>query len=244
MKPKSNVQKELRRIQKYLSAQKRKYGDRILNIDEIDPKAILSKYKTKSVQLKHLKELTAQALQEQLKILDEETGEVVSLREQQRRNRSDVQIQNRKSAQQFWGGDTEEYYPLKEEIEFNNMGEDLANMIGESWNYQEFSLGNYKLLQDILDEQLAMKRKFGDAYKVAGRERAALVQNWLNKLVEEQGLGKVAQMINRYAGENPLNRQEIFYKEGSNTEFMYRAMNYLDVDDDTRRELYKTIDGV
>lgn len=242
MKKKSDVQKEVRRIQKYLSSLKRKYGDRILNLDDFDPKKITSKYKTKSVQLKHLKELTAQAIQSQLQMYDEETGEIVNLREQQRRNRSESQAQSQESKRKFWSG--EDYLPLKEELEYNNLGEDIATMVGEEWNYQEFSLGNYKELNKIIDDQLAMKKgkMFSNMRRVEGRERGALVQNWLTKLTEEVGLDKVAQMINRYAGENPMNRYEIFYKEGANTEFMFRAMEYLDVDDETRRELYKKLD--
>lgn len=253
MKPKSNVQKEMRRIRRYINAQKRKYGDLLLLSDDTNPESIISKYKTKSVQLKHLQELSTKELQRRIRILDPFTGEITSLSQAQKQTRSQSQKQARKSSERFWSGgeepveqDTEDYFPLKEEIELNTMGEAMANMIGETWNYQEFSTANYKALREMIEEELEMKgkQKYGDAYKTTHHQRGALVQGWLDNLVEKVGLANVASMINRFAGENQFNREALFYKEGSNTEFMYRAMDYLEVDDETRKKLYEYLETV
>ena len=229
------------------------YGDLLLLPPDIDPSIIISKYKTKAVQLKHLQELSAKELQHKIRVLDPFTGEITSLRETQSQKRSQSQKQAKQSSKDFWSGDsqdvageTDEYFPLKEEIEFNTMGEAMADMVGETWNYQEFSTANYKALREMIEEELEMKgkQKYGDAYKTAHHERGATVQSWLDNLVEKVGLANVASMINRFAGENQFNREALFYKEGSNVEFMYRAMDYLEVDDETRTKLYEYLETV
>ena len=258
---KSNVMAEVIRINMYLKKLRRKYGDRLLNIEDVSPDNITQKYKTAKARLTRLQALTPKTIKEKLKVVDTSTGEIISVREQERRVRSESQKQSRESAQRFWSGEETitkddvqldvEYLPLKEEIEYNRMGEELSTMVGEDWNYQEFSTANYRELKSIVEQQFEMvddsgkeQNKYGDAYKVKSRERALVVQNWLAKLTDKVGLGKVAQMINRYAGENSMTRMDIFYREGQNLEFMYRAMNYLDVDDDTRKELYNIIEQV
>lgn len=245
----SNIQKEVKRIKKYINAQKKKYGERFLS-SAVNPEDILTKYKTKSVQLKHLKELTSKNLKEKIVILDESTGEVQSLKETQRQTRSEAQIKSRKSRQAFWSGEenpseeiSEEYYPSKEEIEYNNLGEALASSAGEPWQYQEFSKANYNALREYISDELGMhgKQRYGDAYAKEHQERGGVVQRWLDALVERYGLDAVALMINDFAGQNSFSRESIFYNVGNNTEFIVRAMNYLPISQEERAEIFDKI---
>ena len=244
---KQKIRKEIRRINRYINAQRSKYGDNLLVPFEVNPEVEIAKYKTDKEKLKHLKKMTAKTLKMKIRVVVPSTGEVKTLSETQTQTRSEAQIKSRKSRQAFWGGEEEpheetgeEYYPTKEEIEYNNLGEALATMAGETWNYQEFSLANYKALNKFIEDELTMhgKNRYGDAYAGEHHERGALVQHWLANMVEKFGLAQVASMINQFAGENSFNREAIFYKVGYNTEFIYRAMNYLPMDDAERKELY------
>lgn len=229
-KRKSNIDKELARIKKYVQKQNRRYGDSMITTFEslVDP--ILNKYKDKATILKHLRQLSTEELQDRIRILyDDETGETMTLSKLQSLHRTEANL--RRYAKD------ETLYPLAEEIMLNNAGEEMAQMAGETWEYQEFALQNYKDLRAEIDLQL--KPKTREEYKTlsghyATKERASKLNNWLNDLVDKYGLGDVAKMLNVGLGQNAIDRQELFYEGNINYNFFATMLKALNVSDEER----------
>lgn len=232
-KRKSNIDKELSRIKKYVQKQSRQYGDRMITTYDSLVNPILTKYKDKQTILKHLRSLSTEELKDRIRILyDDETGETMTLSKLQSLHRSEANMRR------YARDDT--YYPSAEEIMLNNAGEEMAQMTGETWEYQEFSLKNYKDLRAEIDEQLKNKsraehKSIGQYY--ASNERASALSRWLDNLVDKYGLGDVARMLNVGLGQNAIDRQEMFYDGKINYNFFATMLKSLNVSDEERTKL-------
>ena len=245
MAKKSAIQVEVDRINKYVKEQRRKYGSSLVVPNESTPEYIIGKYKSTRTQLKKLRELTTLKLKGQMKMMDWDTAEYMSLREYQSKQKSKAQreaVKRKKAQEQAWeelynqSEEDEPYYPSKEEIELNNLGEEMASVTGETWNYQEYSLANYKEIMRIGDNELKHSRD----------ERlniAILVNEWLQNLVDQFGLATVAKMLNEGIGSNSITRNEIYYDGQQALDFMYRMMDYLPIDSDLKQEIMSNLLG-
>ena len=229
-KRKLSVDDELYRIKKYFDKQSKRYGDSMVTSYDSIVDLILTKYKSKKTILKHLQELTTKKLQERIRILvDEETGESMTLSELQSLHRSEANLRRYAKDDMF--------YPSMEDIMLNNAGEEMADFMGEPWNYEEFSTKNYKDLREAINEQLRDTERPDLVLKekhYATNERASKLNNWLDDLVSKYGLGDVARMLNVGLGQNAIDRQELFYEGKINYNFFATMLKALNVTDEER----------
>jgi len=225
IKRKSKVQKEVERIKKYVRTQRRKYGELLdENINE-QVQNILNKYKTKEAQLKHLQKLTAGELQKQIRVIDFETGEIISLAEQQRRNRQEAQL-----GRKVQEGDI--YYPREEDIVINNAGEELAQATGEEWHYEEFDKHVYDAFRRLLEPD-------GDEFK----EQLSKANQLIDKLVDRFGEKEVGRALQVGAGRGHIHRFQIHYNGHFNRDFVYTILEALGADYSERREFLEDYIG-
>lgn len=229
-KRKSNIDKELSRIKKYVQKQARRYGDSMNTTFESLVNPILSKYKDKATILKHLRALTTEELKDRIKILyDDETGETMTLSKLQSLHRTEANLRRYAKDDMF--------YPSMEDIMLNNAGEEMSDFMEEPWKYEEFSTKNYKDLRSAINEQLrdtdrpdlVLKEKH-----YATNERASKLNNWLDDLVAKYGLGDVAKMLNVGLGQNAIDRQELFYEGKINYNFFATMLKALNVSEEER----------
>lgn len=257
MAKKSAVQVEVDRINKYFKTQTKKYGNKLLVPNAINPEYILAKYKSPKTQLAKLRDLTTLKLKGQLKIVDWEQGTSMSLREyhskqksQQAKKRLQAQSQNEikeieevaqenETVMPVWDEETkswktEQPLPIKEEIELNNLGEEISSVTGESWNYQEYALANYKEVMKLTDNELKHS-------KFERLNIAIMVNEWLQNLIDQFGLATVAKMLNEGIGSNSITRNDIFYDGQRALDFIYRMMDHLPIDSELKDDILQNV---
>lgn len=227
IKRKSKVQKEVERIKKYVQKQRKQYGDFLVeNVDE-QVQNILNKYKTKEAQLKHLQKLSAKQLQENIRVIDPETGEIISLAEQQKRNRQEAQL-GRKVQQGDLLYPVEpdvNYYPSEEEIVINNAGSELAVASEENWQYEEFAEYQFKAFRRALESD-----------DPSNAERLGKANELIDKMVDRYGEKEVARALQQRLGSGAIQRIQIHYDGHFNRDFVYSMLEALGADYSERRE--------
>lgn len=223
-KRKSRVQQELTRIEKYVGRQQKRYGDVSAGGVNEAISHIMKRYKSDSQRVKHLQELDASELKKKILITtDKETGETVTLEVQQSENRRMSRIKRVKHDNLY--EDTN--LPIKEEIELNNMGEEMAEVLGMDW--QRFDTANYKKLRSEIDYELNKPQREGRGWKRTELEAASSLNNWLDDLVNDYGLERVVAMVNEGLGTNTIDRNQLFYQGGVNINFFATMLKSLGI---------------
>lgn len=221
---KTRSQAELSRIQTYVSKQQKRYGDIDTTEVEKSISRIFRKYKSDFKRAEQLQSLDTSALKKKILITrDKDTGEKVTLEVQQSENRSMSRVKREKQDNIY----AEPEYPIMEEIAINNMGEEMAEVLGMDW--QRFDTANYKKLRSEIDYELNKPQREGRGWKKAELEAASNLNNWLDELVNDYGLDRVVAMVNEGLGTNTIDRNQLFYQGGVNINFFATMLKSLGI---------------